>query len=429
MRLFVLTGFVLLPHLVVAQIARRYEALPIAQGDLIPRFFLDQAFPLAKRDKDCGEGYHNCLDIGFGDDCCTNDQYCYVNKDGDPKCCQIGSNCASENLCSKDATRQYFCTRTVTQSGTAATQEGCCDRKCPRTSLYLCPSDLGGNCCGFGSECRPDGKCASTKSASQTGLLTPIPSGCTTSQFKCADGAGCCDDGQVCTQVSGEGYCAEARPTGSDIRVVDDDEDGGGELSDGAKAGIGVGAVVGASIIIGGFTWMCLAKRRRRRETTTGESRTAGEGDEVTSTVRDGMTDISGSQARHGLTRDYFGPDAVAGPYTDSAISPTTAASPGMGRAVPIQAHGPGDIAAPVEIDSTAREGSSFLSPMSSPSLDHTPGSETIHGRFELYGNDEPIAPPRPLSIVPTPRQTPRQTPEPEDKPRKSHDADSQDKK
>lgn len=50
---------VLLP-LVVAQITRRYEALPIAQGDLIPRFFLDQAFPLAKRDQDCGQGYHNC---------------------------------------------------------------------------------------------------------------------------------------------------------------------------------------------------------------------------------------------------------------------------------------------------------------------------------------------------------------------------------
>ncbi|KAI8672729.1 hypothetical protein LRP88_02753 [Fusarium phalaenopsidis] len=418
MRLFVPTGFVLLPNLIVAQITRRYEALPIAQGDLVPRFFLDQAFPLAKRDADCGQGYHNCLDIGFADDCCKNDQYCYVNKDGDPKCCQIGSNCASENLCSKDATRQYFCTRTVTRSGTAVAQEGCCDRKCPQTSLYLCPSDLGGNCCGFGSECRPDGKCASTKPASQTGLLTPVPSGCTTSQFKCADGAGCCDDGQVCTQVSGEGYCAEARPTGSDVRVVDDNEDGGGGLSDGAKAGIGVGAVVGASIIIGGLTWLCLAKRRRRRETTTGESRTEGDG-EGTGTVRDGMTDVSGSQARHGLTRDYFGPDAVAGPYTDPAISPTTATSPGMDRAVPIQAHGPGDIAAPVEIDST------FLSPMTSPSAGHTPGSETIDGRFELYGNDEPISPGRPLSIVPTPRQTP----EPENPPRKSQDADVQEKK
>lgn len=243
-----------------------------------------------------------------------------------------------------------------------------------------------------------------------------MPSGCTTSQFKCADGAGCCDDGQVCTQVSGEGYCAEARPTGSDVRVVDDDEDGGGGLSDGAKAGIGVGAVVGASIIIGGLTWLCLAKRRRRRETTTGESRTEGDG-EATGTVRDGMTDVSGSQARHGLTRDYFGPDAVAGPYTDPAISP---ASPGMNRAVPIQAHGPGDIAAAVEIDST------FLSPMSSPSAGHTPGSETIDGRFELYGNDEPLPPSRSLSIVPTPRQ---QTPEPENQPRKSQEADAQEKK
>lgn len=251
-----------------------------------------------------------------------------------------------------------------------------------------------------------------------------MPEGCTTSQFKCADGAGCCDDGQVCTQVSGEGYCAAAKPTGSDVRVVDDDQGGSGGLSDGAKAGIGVGAVVGASIIIGGLTWLCLAKRRQRRQTTTGESRTAGEGDgEGTGTMRgDGMTDVSGSQARHGLTRDYFGPDAVAGPFTDPTISPTTATSPGMGRAVPLQAHGPGDITAPVEIDSTVRE-DGYLSPMTSPSAGHTPGSETINGRFELYGNDEPISPGRPLSIVPTPPQTPA----PENPPRKSHDAQEKD--
>ncbi|KAF4994886.1 hypothetical protein FDECE_12971 [Fusarium decemcellulare] len=393
---------IFVPHLALAlaQITRRHESLAVAQGDLMPRFFIDRSFPLAKRAGECGGGSHNCLDIGFSDDCCDNDSYCYVNRDGDPKCCAIGSNCSDDSPCKSTA---YFCTRTVTQSGTATAQEGCCNRKCPKSSLYLCPSSLGGNCCGYDSQCRASGECATTKTASQTGSLTPIPSGCTTSQHRCSDGAGCCDDGQVCTQVSGEGFCAEAEPTGSDVTIIDDSDDGDGGLSEGAKAGIGVGAVVGTSIIVGGLTWLCISKRRHRRQTATGQSG-SGDGD-GSGPARDGMTDISGSQARHGLTSDYFGPDAVAGPFTEPAGSEAT--SPGRGRAVPLRAQEPGDIAAPVEIDSTIKDNNSLLSPMTSPSLGHTPGSETIEGRFELYGNDMPVSPDRPLSIVPTPPQSP----------------------
>lgn len=199
----------------------------------------------------------------------------------------------------------------------------------------------------------------------------------------------------MCTQVSGEGYCAQALPTESDATIVDDDSDN--ELSDGAKAGIGVGVVVGAGLIIGGLTWMCLRKRRRQRS-TIGPS-ASGDGDN--GPPRDGMTDISGSHARSGLTQDYFGPDPAAGPYTEQASSQVT--SPGRDAAVPMHAQNAGDITAPVEIDSTTRDGSDLLSPMPSPSLYQTPLSETINGRFELYGNDSAITPDRPLSIVPTP--------------------------
>ncbi|KAK2934440.1 hypothetical protein FoTM2_005687 [Fusarium oxysporum f. sp. vasinfectum] len=365
--------------LTVAHNPRQYEALQAAPGDLMPRFFIDRSFPLAKRAGDCGSDHHNCLEIGFPNDCCDNDSYCYVNRKGDPKCCPIGSNCSSDSPCSSNA---YFCTRTVTRSGTATAQEGCCDRKCPRTSLYLCPSSLGGNCCGYNSECRAGGDCASTRPASRTDLLSPIPSGCTTSQHKCSDGAGCCDNDQECTQVSGEGYCAQATPTESGVTIVDDSDSSSGGLSDGAKAGIGVGVVVGASIIVGGLTWMCLRKRRQR---TASRPSASGEGD--------------GS-----LTQDYFGPDPAAGPYTEQASSRVT--SPGRTAAVPMHAQSPGDIAAPVEIGSANRDGSDLLSPMSSPSIYQTPLSETIDGRFELYGNDSAITPGRPLSIVPTPPQS-----------------------
>lgn len=375
---------------------RRYEALQAAPGDLMPRFFIDRSFPLAKRAGDCGSGNHNCLEVGFPDDCCDNDSYCYVNEKGDPKCCPIGSNCSSDSPCKSTA---YFCTRNVTESGTTTEKKGCCVRKCPRTSLYLCPSNLGGNCCGYNSECRTGGACVSTKPASRTDLLSPIPSGCTTSQHSCTIGEGCCDNDQVCTQVSGEGYCAQAAPTESDTTVVDDD-DGDNKLTDGAKAGIGVGVVVGASLIIGSFTWMCLRKRRRQRS-AAGLS-APGHANEPS---RDGMTDISGSHIRSGPTQDYFGPDPAAGPYTEQASSRVT--SPGRDAAVPMHAQSPGDIAAPVEIDSTTRDGSDLLSPMSSPgTVYQTPLSETIDGRFELYGNDSAVTPDRPLSIVPTPPQS-----------------------
>ncbi|KAF5017313.1 hypothetical protein F66182_10771, partial [Fusarium sp. NRRL 66182] len=264
-------------HLVIAHARRQYEALPAAPGDLMPRFFIDRSFPLAKRAGECGSDRHNCLDVGFPDDCCDNDSYCYVNRNGDPKCCPIGSSCTSDSPCDSTA---YFCTRTVTSSGTATAQRGCCDRKCPRTSLYLCPSSLGGNCCGYDAQCRTGGDCASTRPASRTDLLTPIPEGCTTSQYQCSDGAGCCDNDQDCTQVSGEGFCAQATPTESGVTVVEDDENDSGGLSEGAKAGIGVGVVVGAAIIIGGFTWLCISKRRRQR-TAAGLS-ASREGDDST---------------------------------------------------------------------------------------------------------------------------------------------------
>ncbi|KAF5017182.1 hypothetical protein F66182_10917 [Fusarium sp. NRRL 66182] len=117
------------------------------------------------------------------------------------------------------------------------------------------------------------------------------------------------------------------------------------------------------------------------------------------------MTEVSGSHARQGLTQDYFGPDPAAGPFTEPASSRVT--SPGREAAVPMHAQGPADITAAVEIDSTTRGGSEPMSPMSSPSIYQTPQSETIDGRFELYGNEEAISPNRPLSIVPTPPQSP----------------------
>ncbi|KAI5467111.1 hypothetical protein BGZ63DRAFT_17395 [Mariannaea sp. PMI_226] len=382
-----------------AQLVERYGAVPIDPTGLTPRYFLDKSLPFAKRaGTSCGDDKHSCLDVGFGDGCCDNDSYCYVNRSGDLKCCPIGSNCVDDSPCNSTA---YFCTRTVTTGSTPVARPGCCGRRCPETSLFLCAASLGGGCCSYGADCRANGACAATKTASESNTLTLIAEGeCTASQHKCADGTGCCEDGQHCTQVSGTGYCAPGNITESMNAVPDPDKAG---LSNGAKAGIGIGAVVGASIIVGGLTWLCISHRRQHRRSLGMEDSGIG-GDSVPVDEMEEASGTDGSRAaRHGLTQDYFGPDAETGPFTETTAPFDT--SPGQSRAVPTRPDGPGDITAAVEIDSRPREhpGDGFLSPHSNSSSQPTPQSETIDGRFELYGSEER----EPLSIVPTPKESP----------------------
>lgn len=236
-----------------------------------------------------------------------------------------------------------------------------------------------------------------TTKPSETSLLTPVPEGCTTRQYKCEDGAGCCDENQLCTDVSGTGYCAAGKPTQTDIKLIE--EPAG--LSEGAKAGIGVGAVVGASIVIGLLTWLCIHKRRERRTLMRGTS-------EARRT--DELTDITGpTSARpqgNGLIQDYVGPDLVPGPFTET----NAAQSPGQHCAVPSTPQQPGDITAPVEIDSESKM-EDPMSPGSQTSF-YTPMTETINGRFELDAGELHVPPnlKRSSSIMQTPVEykTPR---------------------
>ncbi|VUC37353.1 unnamed protein product, partial [Clonostachys rosea] len=185
-------------------------------SDLIPRFWMDPAIPLLGRDDNCDyDTHHFCNDIGHGNVCCANDQYCYVDKNFNAKCCAIGSNCTTDNPCPNSAS--YYCSQVQTTSGTTTTASGCCGRACPSTSFFLCPQDNGGNCCHYGSQC-DGGNCKAIVTASSSAtLLTPIQQGCTTSQYRCSDGQGCCDNNQICTDVSGTGYCTPGIPTQTDI--------------------------------------------------------------------------------------------------------------------------------------------------------------------------------------------------------------------
>ncbi|OHE95569.1 hypothetical protein CORC01_09159 [Colletotrichum orchidophilum] len=473
-----------------AATGQRYAAVDMSPAvvggaGLVPRFFID-APKLAVRDGGiCKPNYHSCVDVGHPESCCANTNYCYVKPDSSPWCCPVGSTCdsncpATAYQCPTIMTVTTTATVSVSRSAAAATttatatagsasvviitttstSSACCGRACPSVSAFRCESQFGGGCCAYGQTCISNGGCLSTLSApapSSSAALTPADPGCTaTTQHACDDGqAGCCDNLMHCTVVSGTAACAPGNPTatGGDVEyttVPDGGGGAGGGLSAGAKAGIGVGIAVVGCALAGVLAWFCFVRRRRRRGTVTGTATmsqrsgggrsrgVSGAASERPSRGVRALSDVtSGSRPNgpgRGATQDYFGPDAVAGPYTeteetvaaaaaDGSRTETgagTAGTPGRGRGVPLQAHSPNDVVAPVEIgDSVGGKrgygygyGHSVTSvPEEEAREMQTPSEETTHGRYELYGSEmvSPSTGAPPSSIVPTPSMmTPR---------------------
>lgn len=222
--------------------------------------------------------------------------------------------------------------------------------------------------------------------------MTPVDEGCTTSQSRCDDGEGCCDVTHKCTRISGTAVCAPA-----DFTAQGEVVDVPGGLSDGAKAGIGVGAAIGASLITAGLTFLFLRRRRRKRARSQDAS-PPGE-DEV------GGVELTSpglpEQHRTGLAQDYSGPDAREGPLSGAG----TTSPGGRETAVPAQPVAPDDIVVPVEIDSKGV----------TPAAEEAGGARTTGGGkgretgpYELYGSDVPeLASPGLSSEAPSNRNEP----------------------
>lgn len=185
-----------------------------------------------------------------------------------------------------------------------------------------------------------------------------------------------------------------ATPTGSGVTV--EHLHGSGGLSTGAKAGIAVGVIVAAAVVIGGLTWLCIRRRRSGRSTTTGnEMRSVPPNENNTpgAAVAGAYSDGAGGRPQYGaggrnLSESGYAPsstqirsDYFSGPYSDhreSNIGPVddgannntwesaaaTAGTPlaheqeyyhGYQDEPPQQQqrdtpHGPDDVLAPVEI-------------------------------------------------------------------------------
>lgn len=152
-------------------------------------------------------------------------------------------------------------------------------------------------------------------------------------------------------------------------------------LSTGAKAGIGVGVAIVALAIIGLLAFCCI--RHRRSASEKGERGSNGvnadadgygavrsdEDGAATRPLRPGwLGRWASARSGRGGQKSYFGPRAMAGPFTeeDEGLGPQgerIAGSPGganswertgsqnrRSRGVPMAALGPGDIMVPVEL-------------------------------------------------------------------------------
>ncbi|KAI1389889.1 uncharacterized protein F4822DRAFT_217523 [Hypoxylon trugodes] len=435
-----LTVTLLIASLVNVSIAAAHANLGILDGVALfdqpnhafnpgfgPRFYATAsppipAIPLYRRQESevghCTVG-NSCLELGpaGADACCSDDRYCYLNTTWGAQCCSIGNDCKDQDSpCDED---HIYCNATITSTTTIATSPsitalvqtsllpGCCPRSCS-TSSFLCQKGFGGQCCGYGEECRSGGSCFMPATTPQPTVATIVPSGCTTSQISCETGGGCCNFGSICTSSSLAATVTQLCV--ANLTVVDN---GGSGLSDGARVGIGVGIAVGAAIIIGGVTWFWIHRRRvaKSREGGPHEQRPfvpqGGANTDITS-PSNGMSTRPRIHET-GLAHTYYGPDAVPGPFTDRTDSTTIQgteprSSPGFSERA-MNAHqypeNPGDVRPPVEMGTEERSpaelgGVGFAVEKKNLLSSDTPAREEFNGPFELYGS--PGTSPQPMN-------------------------------
>lgn len=286
---------------------------------------------------------------------------------------------------------------TITSKSTSVIT-GCCGRACPGTSQYLCPKTLGGNCCPFGTNCQEDGNCVFVKTQPPPGVVPAVTGSCTTNQFRCSDGNGCCNNGATCTSFSGSAYCSTATggPTSTLVAASDSGSSSSGGLSAGAEAGIAVGSVIGGGLIVAAAVWYFL---RRRRDTAP---------------VNQVYAADPQPGAVTGAAPAPSGPTMSTAPATPrtwrqrwtmaSSLTPSGAVT----DAGTIRS--PSSAPDPVEIGSEGLSeiaGSEVMTPKSEITgfaLTGLRTPETIDGRFELGGTEMPWPQPSPASPEPSPK-------------------------
>ncbi|KAI1748212.1 hypothetical protein F4782DRAFT_382166 [Xylaria castorea] len=249
--------------------------------------------PQRQLEPSCGKGQHSCLELNAPFLCCESKRYCYFDENWTPKCCHVGSKCpdaacqADEFSCnvtssydirvtlvpgqtttgaSATSNREYIISTFISHSTTTA----CCSRACGASS-HSCESVLGGQCCGFGSQCALGTSCVAN-----TGYSTQTAS-CLANQKTCRpdEGGGCCDTGSKCAVIdsgpTSSFVCSGGGPT------LEDHVAG---LSPSAKAGIGVGVAIGVVIVVTVIAYLSIWwrwSRMRNEKILTEDNQDRGE--------------------------------------------------------------------------------------------------------------------------------------------------------
>ncbi|KAG6050079.1 hypothetical protein E4U39_004999 [Claviceps sp. Clav50 group G5] len=223
--------------------------------------------PSVKQNKECGNTQHNCLDVQRPDACCDNSSYCFINVQNEVRCCPIGSNCIADSPCSGQA---YYCIITVTKTirapgGVAGanktettTEMGCCTRKCPQPSEFLCPSDLGGKCCPFGSHCQSGGICAPTKMKVTSAVSSSVTASSACFSHANSHGTSCAS----ATSTTGDGDEDEEEDGSVESEVLS-------QVSVGIKAGIGICVSITVLVLLGAAFLYFRGRHRRRKNRRT----------------------------------------------------------------------------------------------------------------------------------------------------------------
>ncbi|KAM0524060.1 hypothetical protein ACHAPE_001315 [Trichoderma viride] len=244
-----------------------------------------------------------------------------------------------------------------------------------------------------------DKNCVFVKTKLPAGVVPAVTGSCTTSQFGCSDGDGCCNNGATCTSFSGSAYCSTA--TGGPTSTLVAGSDGGsssGGLSAGAEAGIAVGSVIGGGLIVAAAVWFFL---RRRRSTAP-------------SNHVYGVAELQPGDVHRDATAAPSGPTMSTAPATPrtwrqrwtmaSSVTPSGAVTDAGTIRSPSSAPDPVEIGSEGLSEIAGSEVMTPKSEMTGFALTGLRTPETMDGRFELGGADMPWPQPSPANPEPSPQ-------------------------
>lgn len=340
--------------------------------------------------------------------CCNRP--CGTTRFGCPKafggqCCPLGSRCGTSSQCLSDVT-------STPPPVAHPIPEGC-----TATSQFACPPEEGAGCCVMGETCVGPSQCEGepdpTVTAPDGSVIVAVDDGGLSSGAKAGIGVGvavgataviaaltfcCLRRRRSAASRSRESKYTMANGVGANGGGGTGDNNGNNHHDRGGYNGNGnAGGAARASR--GRFMGPLspAAQFFHLPRGLGGGPATSGAGSEMSGPTSAGGVGSGSGVSRppvhqNGLVYDYFGPEAVSGPYTEAGDAPGTVLPERRAGVVVGDPHGPDDIMLPVELDPSSRvvdpaakrDGDSGGGEVVGPGR----GNEKVHGLgVQYFGN------------------------------------------